>query len=336
MRATLADYIKFLRLPGLGGLAIPPVFGAISVGVYDMNVLSILFLVGALSAIYGFALNDYADVELDGLVKELKNKPLVKGAISRKNAVAVCLFTMIFSFFFAFLLWHGKELDDFKFAAVLSLVLAAVLGSIYDLYGKKIPGSDFFVAISMSFVFLYGALAVADSRIGILTWVIFLLTFNQTLHMNAVEGGIKDADHDYLMGVKNLALSSGVKVQGKNVHIPATFASFGMAIRIFSAILVFIPFVYGMKYYYWQLAFLVVMLAGVLYIEIKLVTLKKFDRKKIRKLIAGATFLRYAVVPVMLMSLIGIAGGLILAFLPIAWYIAFTPLTGTKIFQPEM
>jgi len=107
MRATLADYIKFLRLPGLGGLAIPPVFGAISVGIYDMNALSILFLVGALSAIYGFALNDYADVELDGLVKELKNKPLVKGTISRKNAVAVCLFTMIFSFFFAFLLWYG-------------------------------------------------------------------------------------------------------------------------------------------------------------------------------------------------------------------------------------
>ena len=336
MHARIADYIKFLRLPGLGGLAIPPVFGAISAGIYDLGVLSILFIVGALSAIYGFALNDYADVELDGLVEELKNKPLVKGTISRKNAAAVCLFTMIFSFFFAFLLWYGEELDDYKFAAIVSLMLAGVLGSIYDLYGKKIPGSDFFVAISMSFVFLYGALAVADSSIGILTWVIFLLTFNQTLHMNAVEGGIKDADHDHLMGVRNIALSSGVKVQGRSVRIPAAFASFGMAIRVFSAVLVFIPFVYGMKYYYWQLALLAVMLAGVLYIETKLVTLKRFDRKEIRKLIAGATFLRYAVVPVMLMSLIGIAGGLILAVLPIAWYIAFTPLTGAKAFQPEM
>jgi len=336
MRAKIADYIKFLRLPGLGGLAIPPVFGAISVGVYDFHSLLLLFIVGALSAIYGFALNDYADVELDRLVEELRNKPLVKGAISKKNAVAICLIMMIFSFFFSFMLWYGKELDEFKFAAVVVLVLAAVLGSIYDLYGKKIPGSDFFVATSMSFLFLYGALAVADSSIAILTWVIFLLTFNQTLHMNAIEGGIKDADHDYLMGVKNLALLSGVKVQGKNVHIPTIFASFGMAIRIFSAILVFIPFIYGVKYYYWQIALLVAMLAGVLYIEAKLVTLKKFDRKKIRKLIAGATFLRYAVVPVMLMSLIGIMGGLALALLPIAWYVAFTPLTGTKVFQPEM
>jgi len=336
MRAKIADYIKFLRLPGLGGLAIPPVFGAISVGVYDMHPLLILFTVGALSAIYGFALNDYADIKLDGLVKELRNKPLVKGTISEKNAVAACIIMMIFSFFFTFLLWYGKEIDDFKFAAVVSLVLAGLLGSIYDLYGKKIPGSDFFVAISMSFVFLYGALAVADSRIGILTWVIFLLTFNQTLHMNAVEGGIKDADHDHLMGVKNMALSAGVKVQDGRVHIPLSFAIFGMSIRIFSAILVFIPFLYGIDYYIWQIALLVLMLAGVIYIEAKLVTLKEFDRKKIRKLIAGATFLRYAVVPVMLISIIGIAGGLALALLPIAWYVAFTPLTGTKVFQPEM
>lgn len=336
MHARIADYIKFLRLPGLGGLAIPPVFGAISAGMYDLGTLSILFLVGALSAIYGFALNDYADVELDGLIRELRNKPLVKGTISRKNAVAVCLFTMIFSFFFTFLLWYGKELDNYKFAAILALVLAGVLGSIYDLYGKKIPGSDFFVAISMSFVFLYGALAVAGSSIGILTWVIFMLTFNQTLHMNAVEGGIKDADHDYLMGVRNIALSSGVKVKGKSIRIPLGFAAFGMSIRIFSAVLVFIPFLYGMSYDYWQIALLVAMLAGVLYIETKLVTLRKFDRKKIRKLIAGATFLRYAVVPVMLMSFIGIAGGFILALLPILWYVAFTPLTGTKAFQPEM
>ncbi len=336
MREKIADYVKFLRLPGLGGLAIPPIFGAISVGIYDFHILSILFVVGALSAIYGFALNDYADVELDGLIEELRNKPLVKGTVSKKSAVAVCLVTMIFTFFFSFVLWYGKELGDYKFAAVLSLVLAAVLGSIYDLYGKKIPASDFFVAISMSFVFLYGALAVADGGIGILTWVIFLLTFNQTLHMNAVEGGIKDADHDYLMGVENIALLSGVKVHGGSIRIPPAFSLFGVGIRIFSAILVFLPFLYGVEYYYWQIALLAVMLAGVLYIEMKLVTLRKFDRRRIRKLIAGATFLRYSVVPVMLVSLIGIAGGIILAVLPIIWYAVFTSFTGTKIFQPEM
>ena len=82
----VAAYAKLLRLPGLGGLAIPPVFGAISVGIYDFYNLTILFLIGAMVAIFGFVLNDYADVELDRLVKELHGKPLVSGAISRKSA----------------------------------------------------------------------------------------------------------------------------------------------------------------------------------------------------------------------------------------------------------
>lgn len=330
----VAAYAKLLRLPGLGGLAIPPVFGAISVGMYDFYNLTILFLIGAMVAIFGFVLNDYADVELDRLVKELHGKPLVSGAISRKSAVTVCIFSLLFAFFFVILSWKDCIIDQFKFAASVTFTIAWILGTIYNLYGKKIIASDFFVALAMSFIFLFGALSFGKPTL--LTWLIFLLTFNQTLHMNAVEGGIKDADHDYIMGVKNMALSVGVKVEGKKVFIPLPFKAFGMGIRCFSAILVFIPFFYGIDYYIWQIALLFLFLLGVFFIEIRLLTTKVFDRSKIRKLIAGATFLRYSLVPVMLISKIGLIGGIILIFLPIAWYIAFTPLLGIKLFQPEM
>ena len=50
----VSAYIKLLRLPGLGGLAIPPVFGAISVGVSDPSSLAILFSIGCFAAIFGF------------------------------------------------------------------------------------------------------------------------------------------------------------------------------------------------------------------------------------------------------------------------------------------
>lgn len=330
----VAAYAKLLRLPGLGGLAIPPVFGAISVGIYDFYNLTILFLIGAMVAIFGFVLNDYADVELDRLVKELHGKPLVSGAISRKSAVAVCILSLLFAFFFVIILWKDSVIDEFKFAASVTFVIAWILGTIYNLYGKKIIASDFFVALAMSFIFLFGALSFGKPTL--LTWLIFLLTFNQTLHMNAVEGGIKDADHDYIMGVKNMALSAGVKVEGRRVFIPLPFKAFGMGIRCFSAILVFIPFFYGMDYYIWQISLLFLFLLGVFFIEYRLLTTKVFDRSKIRKLIAGATFLRYSLVPVMLISKIGLIGGIILIILPIAWYIAFTPLLGIKLFQPEM
>ena len=326
-------YAKLLRLAGLGGLAIPPVFGAISVGIYDFYSLSILFVIGALATIFGFVLNDYADVELDTLIEELKGKPLVSGIVSKKNAVAIVVISVILSFFFVAVLWKGRTINDLRFAALTIIAIAGVLGTIYNLYGKKIAGSDFMVALSMAFLFLFGALSF--SKPNLLTWVIFLLTFNQTLHMNAVEGGIKDADHDFIMGVKNIALAAGVKVGEGKVYIPWHFKAFGLAIRLFSAFLIFIPFIYGLNYEIWQLFVLAVLIFIVLYLEAKLLSMKKFDRKKIRKNISLAAFLRYSIVPFMLISKIG-SIAIFLAIFPILWYVALAPLTGVKLFQPEM
>jgi 4-hydroxybenzoate polyprenyltransferase len=331
----IAAYAKFLRIPGLGGLAIPPVIGALSVGVYDFNTLVILLIIGSLSAMYGFILNDYSDVELDKLVKELQKKPLVSGEISRKNAVAISVFCILFAFLFTFILFRGTYFDEYKFAAILCIIFAGFLGSIYNLYGKKIVGSDFFVAISMAFVFLFGALAVGKPTL--ITWLIFLLTFNQTLHMNAIEGGIKDSDHDHIMGVKNIALASGVKVSGNRITIPAHFKIFAMGIRLFSAFLVFVPFVfYGYEYHIWQIIILALATLIFLYFSAKLVSIKNFNRNKIRKYIGTQSYLRYSLVPIMLISIIGLTNSLILIIFPIVWYIIFTPLLGEEMFKPRM
>ena len=331
----VAAYARLLRIPGLGGLAIPPVIAALTVGVYDFYNLVILFVIGAFAAIYGFVLNDYADVELDKLIKELHGKPLVSGDISKKNAIAISVFLILFTFLFIFILWRGETLDDFKFAALICIFLAGILGSFYNLYGKKIVGSDFLVAISVAFVFLFGALSFGEPTI--FTWIIFLLTFNNLTHMNAVEGGIKDADHDYMMGVKNIALSSGVKVDGDKIFIPLHFKVFGMGIRSFSAFLLFVPFVfYGYEYYMWQLIILAIAIIGVIYFSVKLLSIKTFDRNTIRKYIGIQSFLRYSLVPIMLISVIGTMYSIILIVFPIVWYIGFAPLLGEKLFKPRM
>ena len=184
-------------------------------------------------------------------------------------------------------------------------------------------------------MFLFGALSFGEPTI--LTWVIFLLTFNNLLHMNAVEGGIKDADHDYLMGVKNIALESGVKVDGNNIFIPRSFKAFGRGIRLFSAVLVFVPFVfYGYEYYLWQISILALAVIGVILVSVKLLTIKTFKRNTIRKYIALQSFLRYSVVPLMLVRIIDIVPSVILIILPIAWYMIFAPLLGEKLFRPRM
>ncbi len=333
--SRIEAYAKLLRIPGLGGLAIPPVIAALTVGIFDVYSLVLLFVIGSFAAIYGFILNDYADVELDGLVPSLRKKPLVEGVIQRKDAVFISVICIFAAFLFIHLLWQGSSLDEYKFAAFLSIGIAGVLGSIYNLYGKQFAGSDFLVAISMAFVFLFGALSFG--RPTVLTWIIYVLTFNQTLHMNAIEGGVKDADHDYLMGVNNIALSSGVKVENNALFIPLGFKLFGMGIRFFSLILLFLPFVYfGYSYSVLQIAILGLVSLGVLMFSVKLLSMTHFDRDRIRKYIGIQSFLRYSLVPLMLLYIIGVEYTLVLIILPIVWYMVFTPLVGERLFKPRM
>ena len=61
----IAAYAKLLRLPGIGALGIPTVIGALTVGVTDLYNLILVFIIGAIACVYGFVLNDYADIELD-------------------------------------------------------------------------------------------------------------------------------------------------------------------------------------------------------------------------------------------------------------------------------
>ena len=331
----IAAYIKLLRLPGIGALGIPTVIGALTVGVTDIYNLILVFIIGAIACLYGFVLNDYADIELDKLVDVLHKKPLVSGEVSKKCALITTIFLMLLAFLFVSILWYGLAIDIYKFMAIMCMIIAGFLGSIYDLYGKRIIGSDFLVALSVAFVFLFGALSFGKPNV--ITWIIFVLTFNNLLYMNAIQNGIKDADHDYKMGVNNIALYSGVKVKGDTLFVPPSFKAFGMGIRLFSAILLFSPIIFfNYSYYLWQIIILAVFTVIVLFISTRLLTMKTFDRNKIRKIIGVQSFLRYSLVPIMLISIIGVTYSVILIIFPIAWYIIFTPFIGEKLFKPRM
>jgi len=335
MRNIIFDYARLLRLPGLGGLSIAPVFGAISVGVYDIKTLLLVFLIGAFSAIYGFVLNDYVDVEVDKLSKDLTNRPLVKGTISKNIALLICAICVIGAFTIIFVFFYKNQLSFYL--GVLIILLTAVLGSIYDLFGKKFVGSDFLVALSEALLVLLGAFIVLENgTVNIITWIIFILTFNQLLYMNAVVGGLKDVDHDYLKGVKNIALTSGVKVKkDKTLFVPLSFKVFGWGIRVFSAVILFFPILfYNVHYEIWQILLLVIFVLGVLLLSMQFLTLKKFDRRRIRKLIMSQALLRYSLVPLMLIPFIGLISTVILMLFPFIWYVTFTPLIGEKLFQP--
>jgi 4-hydroxybenzoate polyprenyltransferase len=332
----IADYLVLLRFPGLGGLAIPPVIAAISVGTFDLATLFLLFLIGAYSSIFGFVLNDFIDIEVDKKSTELKDRPLVSGSISKQGALWICFIMIMLTFLTFFILFYGKEISYFRFLSVICILIAWVLGSIYDVYGKRIFASDILVALSVAFIFLIGAYSLGKEP-TLFTWIIFVLTFNNLFHMNAIEGGIKDADHDVLMNVNNIALRSGVSVKQDALFIPLSFKILGMSVRVSSIILLFLPFfVFNQPYYLWQIIVLALASFGVLFFSIRLLSLKQFDRKKIRKIISIQSFLRYSLVPLMLLSIIDVSHAIVLIFLPILWYLIFSPFTGVKLLQPRM
>jgi len=339
MTSLFNDYVRLLRLPGLGGLATPALFGAISVGVMDLHILGVIFLIGCFSTVYGFVLNDYLDVEVDKQTSELYERPLVKGTISKKTALVICVLSLFGTYLTILLFFYSTPITSSKIFAVICITLAGILGSLYNFYSKKIVGADFLVATSEFLMVLFGALAVTqENTINIITWVIAFLTFNQLLYMNAVDGGVKDADHDYKQNVKNIASVLGVRVkENSEMIIPVGFKIFGICIRCFSGFLVFVPFLfYGYNYELYQVLLLLILIVLVLFFTLRLLNLKKFDRDKIKEIITSEAYLRYSLVPVMLISVIGLFGSLILIVFPFVWYVLLAPLSGEKLFKPRI
>ncbi|MBN1281125.1 MAG: UbiA family prenyltransferase [Candidatus Thermoplasmatota archaeon] len=331
----VSAYARLLRLPGIGALGIVPVIAALTIGISDLYSLTLVFIIGACASVFGFLVNDIVDVELDRHVDELKKKPLVSGEVSKKNGLMITFLLAFCAFFFIALLWYNQPVDYYKFIGMTCIILAGILGTTYDVYGKKIAGSDFLVAISVALIFLFGALSFGQPNV--ITWIIFLLTFENILYMNAVQNGIKDADHDYKMNVSNIALTSGVKVQETKIVIPRGFQAFGLGLRLGAAVLFFLPAVlFHYSYELWELILLFLFIILSLYFDVTLLSLKVFDRNKIRKIIGVQSFVRYAIVPIMMLCIVDEVTTFLLILVPIVWYIIFTPLLGEKLFKPRM
>jgi len=225
------------------------------------------------------------------------------------------------------------------FLGLFFLILTNILIVIYDIYGKKILGSDFIFAAAETLFFLFGAfITLKNGAFFIFTWVGVVLIFTQMLYENAVSGGLKDADHDYFKNVNNLATKFGVKVtQDKKLIIPLRFKAFGIGIHLFSAPFVFIPFLfYEIPYEPWQILLLILFVLLALFLNFIMLSITQFNRRKLRRLIVMHLFVRYSIVPIMLFSIIGYFYMGILILFPLLWYVFFSFIMSEKLFEPKI
>jgi len=213
--------------------AVVPVFGyLLSLGVTGgaisfMDIwpdIAVLAVAGFLVHVFGFVHNEYMDRPFDSRSPIHGDKPLVSGAVKPGTA----RFLIIFSIITPILIVHTHFND---LPGTLLLTIAILMGAIYNIYGKKVPGMDIFLG---AWAFLYFC---AGARMaGPVGREIFLfggMAGLQILFNNGIIGGLKDAVTDRRSGVRTMATVLGVTGDENGLIIPVSFKTLGWLIKSF-------------------------------------------------------------------------------------------------------
>jgi 4-hydroxybenzoate polyprenyltransferase len=332
-KERIIDYLRLIRPQGAAHTGVFPLLAALIMNGRDPVLLFVLFLIGVFGHIHGYVLNDYVDIELDRKVSELKKKPLVKGIIPKSHAVFVIIFTLFFSYFLTIIFF-------FSVAPLILLTLSAILSVIYNVYGKKFPGSDFVLAASMVLLFFFGASTVS-LQFTVVLYIVTSLLFVEAVFTSVVEGGIKDADHDFLGNVRTLVTIMGVKVKEKKLHLTTPFIVFAYFFRTcYFGLIIFLGFQPEINI--WNsdniilltIVIILLILSAFLFYKFLSLNHKKYDRSKIKKMYAGIIAVNISLIFVMLYPLFGTIIVLSILMIPLTWYIVINTILYGKALQP--
>jgi len=329
----IIDYFRLMRFHTAAATATPVLIAAGLMGQKDLLILSIIFIIGILSHIYGFVLNEYGDLEVDKKAGYLREKPLVSGSITSRKALILASTACIIAFFLT-ALFFPKPLT------ILFLLISFLLSGAYDIYGKRITGSDFILAGSFIFYCLFGASTVSTNFTNTV-YLLCGLSFFNIAFANAVSGGLKDVDHDYLGGARTIATVMGVKVEDDKLHATKKFAAFaGMILVLYTILLVLISLQSDVNIWFSDrviaqisILFLIFLLFAIFY---KILTIKNFGRSKLKKLIFIHGYATYVIVPIILIKVLGLYTVIVLILLPVIWFLVTNLILWKNLIEPRI
>jgi 4-hydroxybenzoate polyprenyltransferase len=334
----IREYLKLSRSFNAVLTGISPVMGAISMGEYSILTLLILFIIGFLGHTFGFVFNDIIDYKIDKTSKEISDRPLISGTIKLKNAWIFAFSTLIIAFIIASILAYYSM----NYYPLIILTISAFFIISYDLISKKLPFMDFFVSLGIFFFILYGASTVVDNiyQISLIAWIVCLLGSIQVFFMQIVAGGMKDIENDYKKGAKTAAIKLGVRVENNKLLMSRSFKFFTYLIQLVNIIIITLPFFIlpafinqslFIKYFQWIIISLIAIMMFIL--SHRLLSLKIFNRKKVRRYIGSHYMINFALVPILLITLNPWSG--ILVFFPALGFILSNIILHGTILQPK-
>ncbi len=298
--------------------------------------LALLFVAGALFHVFGFVLNEWADMEVDRASRDLTDKPLVSGRVSPREALAVALGC-------ALLCYVPMALVTREPLVLFVLTMSILMGAAYDMFGKRVP-LDVLLAGSITLLLLAGALASGEFDLGSMRhWTLFgclgALQFLQNLFQNAIEGGIKDADHDAAAGARTFAVVTGVRiVEGELVPTGSFRVSAAIIKAVHAAVLIYtVTFVVEPGGSWEGMAVLVlaiVVTVGMLSTVPLLLRRAPFDRSRLKRLFAVHEVVTFLATVVVFMPIIGYIAALVFFALPFLWFVVANTMLFESALEP--
>lgn len=332
------EYLKLFRLQTGATTALAPVIGYLVLAIQSdytimFSEIALLFFVGILMHIFVFVLNEYIDVDVDRLSPDLVEKPLVKGTVSTSAALAVTFAAMIIAYIITLLFFFNPW-------TIIMLSLAFEFGAIYDIYGKRFAGSDFTLALWIFFFCIFGA-SVVSSRFTGLLYMVAGLGFFQILFNNAVEGGIKDSDHDATAGAHTLANVLGVRVKNEKLIIPGAFklSSYAIKLGYISIIIILILLDIIKITSVWDFIhyFFIIILVLIIFVTLHMfLNQTEFDRNKLKRIFSVHEIATFYLSAVILLQLFGIKIILGVLILPLVWYIGLNTVLFGRPLEPRV
>jgi 4-hydroxybenzoate polyprenyltransferase len=313
---SFREYAKLCHLQTASQLILIPIVGALAtqfhVGLTD---LVMLFFIGLLVNIFGFTHNEYLDIEVDRASDELSTKPLVKGTVPKEHALYLAVLSIVI--LYVLIIFH------YQAALVITVfTLSIALAAIYNQVGKKYVGVDFLLAGWAFFFCLFGALTISH-EINYFVRIMALLFLFQWWYANIIEGGVKDAEHDYRIGVVNTTTALGVRVKRGRLIMPGSYKFFGLSLAVGYIFISLSPFVFlELEYFIWQLIGIGILCAAILFAAVILLDMRRFNRNTVLKMIIIGEFAKAFMPPLILVSIIGPHALLLIAFL-FSWSAAF-------------
>lgn len=196
-------YIQLMRLDKPIGtyLLLWPTLWALwiaSEGVPEWPILAIFVAGVILMRAAGCVINDFADRKIDGHVKRTKNRPLVSGLITARQAII--LFCVLVLLSFGLVLMLNRQTVILSFGA-LALAFAYPFMKRYTHLPQVVLGAAFSWAIPMAFM-------AVQNQLPVIVWVLYFSNLAWTVAYDTLYAMV-DRDDDLKIGVKSTAVLFG-------------------------------------------------------------------------------------------------------------------------------